>query len=133
MIIRDYNLLGRVSLEVLTVTIRERWARYNTDECHIGLYYTIACFQVEELAAGDMTAVNKMSVVCRGPGLEGSNEIHLEGPIAPEFPGGWGTYGTRSAPCLLGSAVCGLATRVLANQGAAVDDLGVTDVTLYCC
>ena len=56
-----------------------------------------------------------------------TNDLEITG-------GGYrGSYGDWSDSCPLGSAVCGIQTRIEPDQGFFGDDMGVTDVKLFCC
>ena len=44
-----------------------------------------------------------------------------------------GTYGTWSAECPSGSAICGISSRVEPDQGGLRDDSALGDVKFECC
>ena len=95
--------------------------------------YWIVSFklQVEGLFADyavDDTGVNRINVLCRGPGLAGTDTVELTSGSQD-----WGSYGAWSATCPSGQAVCGLSSRSHEFQGLQGDDLGLTDVRMFCC
>ena len=75
---------------------------------------------------GDDTAANNIRFRCRQ--LHSKHRtFSLTDRGAP-----WGFWGDWSKSCPLGSAICGLQTKLLLPQGGA-DDKALTNLRLFCC
>ena len=76
---------------------------------------------------GDETAINNMQVLCSSfDGTTGTTIIEGNG-------NSHGGYTAFSNTCPVGSATCGILTKVEPDRGAFVDDTALNDVQLACC
>ena len=76
---------------------------------------------------GDDTGANNVNVMCRQPSAwSPSNEL------AGNSPAPWGSRQRWSASCPLGSAICGLQTKV-EKWIRSGDDTALNDIKMLCC
>ena len=93
-----------------------------------GDYYMVA-FRIQSQSAqgsGDDTALNNVSFLCRGPGLDGGDTVTITGP-----GGNQGTWGDWSDQCQGGSVICSVQTRVEPKNDA--DCAGTSNLKFNCC
>lgn len=81
----------------------------------------------------DNTAANGVRVTCRGPGVTGTHTHQIH-----DNPLNYGTWGSWSAGCPSGQAVCSLLTRVEQDPGQTswgvdIDSVSLTDAQMRCC
>ena len=91
--------------------------------------YFISSFRMDTQPprpSGDDTAVNNVNVMCRQPSSS-QPTTELDG----NSPAPWGSRQYWSSSCPLGSAVCGLRTKVELPQGEG-DDTALNDIQMYC-
>lgn len=104
------------------------WTGMKTCMNFLNIQFFITSFSLKverPIGKGDDTAANNMKVTCRP--RKHSQTTNLEGNGGP-----WGGYGGNSGQCPLGSAVCGIQTRVEGRQGRG-DDTALNNVKLFCC
>ncbi|KAL3881303.1 hypothetical protein ACJMK2_027756 [Sinanodonta woodiana] len=101
---------------------------------HERSFLTSFALQVESNRfGGDDTAANFVKFMCRD-----FNTSYHEHELT-HYPGHgpWGTYGDWSQSCPLGSAICGIQTKVEPFQGDSGlfggDDTALNDVQFMCC
>lgn len=82
------------------------------------------------LPVGDRTGLNGVEFLCRTPDLGSFSKLqfHAAAPSVGVVSSGW----SPELMCPARDAVCGLQANVLRDQGAG-DDMGVTDLRVYCC
>ena len=99
-----------------------------TQSCKSGYYLSAFRMDTEpKQGNGDDTSVNNVNVMCRSSSLPyGTMEL------AGNSPTSWGHRQRWSSSCRIGSAVCGLKTRVEVPQGRG-DDTALNDIIMYCC
>ena len=77
--------------------------------------------------SGDDTGTNNMHAKCHRPSKD-SRQYELSG----HSPAPWGHRQRWSSSCPIGSAVCGIKTKVERPQGNG-DDTALNDIRMYCC
>mmetsp|Transcript_17793 Transcript_17793/g.55830 ORF Transcript_17793/g.55830 Transcript_17793/m.55830 type:complete len:207 (-) Transcript_17793:56-676(-) len=81
------------------------------------------------LAVGDSTGLAGLEFLCRTPDLSTFSRLQFKDKaVIGTVSAGW----TPELMCPARGMVCGLQANVLRDQGAG-DDMGVTDVRVYCC
>uniref|UniRef100_A0A8C5M6X5 Vitelline membrane outer layer protein 1 homolog n=1 Tax=Leptobrachium leishanense TaxID=445787 RepID=A0A8C5M6X5_9ANUR len=88
-------------------------------QCKRGFLSGFALRVEEHQVLRDNTAANNIKFVC-------SDGNTIEG-----YGLSWGTYGEWSEKCRMG--ICGIQTRVQANQGPVRDDTSLNNVYFLCC
>ena len=113
----------------IIMALETSWTK--TVKCKVNHY--VVAFQLRTDAhswAVDKAGVTNMDVMCRGPGLYGSEYEIIKGNGLAH----WGNYGGFSDECSNGSAVCAFTLRYQQSKlKSLIDRVGVTNVKLMCC